>query len=70
MSDRPEKTRLQLNVRLTPAQVSQLTDLTMLYGSQSRALTTALEMLWRATAEERQRFVERPATDWGDKPAD
>lgn len=59
MTEQPEKTRLQINVRLTPAQVSQLVDLTILYGSQSRAITAALEMLWRATADERARFVNR-----------
>ena len=63
MNDRPEKTRLQINVRLTPAQVSQLVDLTMLYGSQSRAVTAAIEMLWRGTAEERRRFIDQPRAD-------
>ena len=59
MTDRPEKTRMQINVRLTPAQVAQLAELTVLYGSQSRAITSAIENLWRNTAEERARFVTR-----------
>lgn len=57
MTNRPQKGRLQINVRMTPAQLGQLEDLIALYGSQSRAITTALEMLWRETAEQRQRFV-------------
>ena len=59
MTDRPEKTRMQINVRLTPAQVAQLAELIVLYGSQSRAITAAVENLWRNTAEERARFVTR-----------
>ena len=59
MTDRPEKTRLQINVRLTPAQVAQLAELIVLYGSQSRAITAAIESLWSTTAEARARFVIR-----------
>ena len=61
MTDRPDKTRMQINVRLTPAQVAQLAELIVLYGSQSRAITAAIENLWSATAEARARFVIRDA---------
>ena len=66
MSKQPIKTRIQINVRLTQAQIEQLEDLTIIYGSQSRAITTALETLWRGTAEERRRFIPQPDTDTPD----
>ena len=59
MTDRPDKPRMQINVRLTPAQVAQLAELIVLYGSQSRAITAAIENLWSTTAEARARFVIR-----------
>ncbi len=70
MTDKPEKTRIQINVRLTPAQVAQLVDLTMLYGSQSRAITAAIETHWRDTAEARARFAPSSGDAPGDAPGE
>jgi hypothetical protein len=58
-----DEERTQINFRLTPGQVSMLVDLTMLYGSRSRAMAVALETLWRDTADRRAALVE-------DKPAE
>jgi len=62
----------QVAFRLTPLQIDQLTDLSLLYGSQSRALAVALDTHWRMTADERARQLARQSADneGDDAPAD
>ena len=61
----------QVAFRLTPLQIDQLTDLALLYGSQSRALAVALDTHWRMTADERARMLARQSADnEGDELAD
>lgn len=64
------ETSMQISFRVTPLQVSQLVDLTILYGTQARAFAVMLDTHWRMTADERARFMADLDTESDAPPPD
>ena len=60
----------QIGIRLGPAQMRQLTLLTIYYGGQTRAVTTAIDRLFVAELATNPAFAELVGEGAEDAPAD